>query len=165
MIGHTFFLIRNVHALSPEPAGAICNDVNFPHVANRARLQHFHQSHISRVFVILRAHLSRQVAFSGRASQRLRFFDGVRQRLFAVDMQIPHHRSHRGRSMMVIGSRHDHGIQILLIEQSAVIVVSLCTGMFFCCLAKTVFVDITQCDDRFRYSRPQDRILHVRRLQ
>jgi hypothetical protein len=64
-------------------------------------------------------------------------------------MQISLQGSHGGGRMIVIGSRHDHSVQVFLFQQLAIVMVRFRAGVQLRGSGQSLFIHIAQGHDRF----------------
>ncbi len=71
------------------------------------------------------------------------------QRFFAIDVSSALQRCYGRDRMRVIGRADDHGVDVLLIEQTAEVIVGFRRGIFFLHRGEIVIVNVAQRDDVF----------------
>ena len=135
-------------------------DVNLRDFADRARLDDLDDAPIVFAGVNLRPQLRRHAMFASRFRHDPRFGDGVRQRLFAIDVKACADRSNRRRSVMVVGRRNHHGVDLafLLFQHLTVVGIRSGAGKASSRALQIVSVDVDQGDNILMRNR-----LNVRR--
>ncbi len=99
----------------------------------------------------LRPHLRRLFRFGGFDSDKPSFGDGMRERLFAVNVLAHPQRHDRGLRMTVIGGADDDGIEVFgFLDHLAEVVELGGAWIFFSDRAEQAIVDVAEGDDVFR---------------
>ncbi len=123
--------------------------VNFLDLADYAFLQQPRSQPVFKVGVNLVSHLRDELFLFGEQPHLTRFPDRVRQRLLAITVFAAIHGEHRGRSVHVIGGRHDDGIELVaqLLDHLAVIGEVGDARKMLVDLIKPVRIDIAESDE------------------
>src|SRR2546430_7925736 len=93
------------------------------------------------------AHLGGDLVFARGERQLARFIEIVRQRFLAVNVFAEPDGGHRGDGVVVVGNRHDDGVDVLLLKQLSEIAMLLRAGMLLSRRVEKVFVHVAEGDD------------------
>ena len=91
-------------------------DVHFLDLADRLRLDQFHDAPIGVASVNLRAHLRGHLGPVVGLADRAGFVHRMGHRLLAVHVLAKLHRRHRRQRMVVVRRADDHGVDVFLLE-------------------------------------------------
>lgn len=83
----------------------------------------------------------------GQVRNDARFGDGVRQRLFTVNVATTFQRRGRGNGVGVVGCANNDGINVFLLKELAKIVVGLRAGVIFLRGGEVIIVDVAERND------------------
>ena len=145
--GHLLRHRRPGHALGPPAPGAVSDHMHLPHRPDRARLDQLHQPDVTRVLMVLGAHLGGQLLPCRQPGDQPGLLHSVGERLLAIDMQAPAQGPRGRRGMVMVGGADHHGFQIFLLEQLAVIGILAGPGMPGPGGTESAAVHITEGDD------------------
>ncbi len=95
----------------------------------------------------LRAHLRGDSHFRGGLGDNASFVHRVRERLFAVDVLSGFQCGDGGDGVRVVGGTDDDGVERLVVEHLAEVVVLCGFAVLGCGAGEIAIVDVAQCGD------------------
>ena len=142
---HGWSFPRQIHA----PVSRGDPHVHLAHRPDRLALHQFNHATIIGAGVDLRADLRHALVLLRGLGDDPRFRNGPGQRFFAIDVAPAAQGRHGGHGMGVIGRTDHHGVNVLLVEQAAEVIVSFCLGIFLFRRGQELIVDVAKGDDVF----------------
>jgi hypothetical protein len=134
-------------ALARPKRHAVAPGVDLAHRPDCPRLDQLDDAAVVLGGVDLRAHLGGHLALAINLLQQAGLVHGMPDRLLAVNVLAAPHGHEADRGVGVLRGPADHGLDVLLVEHLAEVMVLLCLGKRFGGVGQVAVVHVAQGDD------------------